>query len=129
MASSIKCLQIFVYNTDGITTVNRFPLLMFPDRATELNFVRALISRQYRTLTAGEPYFMINNPQYLPHDVRNLHMHNSIEFDEDIGENVVQRRENCFSVRENLELLLLQNIDNNTNETTGFNEALQTLIR
>jgi hypothetical protein len=128
MASSVT-LQIFLYNTDGITEVNRFPLLSFADRATELNFVRTLVSRPSRRLVDGQPYFVINNPQFLPDDVRNLHMHISVQYDENTGREVICRRDNCYSVRDNLELLLLQNIDNNTVENTGFREVLHTFIR
>jgi len=128
-AYSPVTLQIFIYNTDGITEVNRFPLLSFADRATELNFVRTLVSRPSRRLVDGQPYFVINNPQFLPDDVRNLHMHVSVEYDENTGGEVICRRDNCYSVRDNLELLLLQNIHNNTVENTGFSEVLQTFIR
>lgn len=76
-----------------------------------------------------EPYFVINNPQFLPNDVRELHMHDVVEYDEYLGEDVVRRRDNCFSIRDNLELLLLQNVDNNTVENTGFSQALQSFIR
>lgn len=106
-----------------------FPLLAFPDRATELNFIRALASRPSRRLTDGQPYFVINNPQLLPEEVRRLHMHDVVEYDDDTGEEVIRRRDNCFLVRDNLELLLLQNIENNTLENTGFSEVLQTFIR
>ena len=129
MASSVKYLQIFIYNTHGITGGNKYPLLSFPDRATELNFVRALASRPSRRLMDDEPYFVINNPQFLPNDVRDIHMHDVVEYDEDTGQDVVRRRDNCFSIRDNLELLLLQNVDNNSLENTGFHEALQTFIR
>ena len=129
MASSVKYLQIFVYNTDGIDGGNKYPLLSFPDRATELNFVRALASRPSRRLMDDEPYFVINNPQLLPNDVRELHMHDVVEYDEYLGEDLVRRRDNCFSIRDNLELLLLQNVNNNTLENTGFGEALHTFIR
>jgi len=122
-------LQIFIYNTDGITEVNRFPLLSFADRATELNFVRTLVSRPSRRLVDGQPYFVINNPQFLPDDVRNLHMHISVQYDENTGREVICRRDNCYSVRDNLELLLLQNIDNNSVENTGFCEVLRTFVR
>jgi hypothetical protein len=128
MASSVKYLQIFIYGTYGITRDSMFPLLTFPDRATELNFVRTLISRPSRRLL-DEPYFVINNPQLLPDDVRMLHMNVSVEYDEDTGQEVILRRDNCFSIRDNLELLLLQNIDNNSVENAGFNEALHTFIR
>lgn len=129
MASSVKYLQIFIYNTDGITGDNRFPLLSFADRATELNFIRSLASRPSRRLTDNQPYFVINNTQLLPDDIRELHMHISVEYDENTGREVICRRDNCFSVRDNLELLLLQNIHNNTNLNTGFSEVLQTFIR
>ena len=126
MASSVKYLQIFIYGTYGITRDSMFPLLTFPDRATELNFVRTLISRPSRRLL-DEPYFVINNPQLLPDDVRMLHMNVSVEYDEDTGQEVILRLDNCFSIRDNLELL--QNIDNNSVENAGFNEALHTFIR
>jgi len=129
MNSSEKYLQIFIYNTHGITGGNRYPLLIFPDLATELNFVRALTSRPSRRLVDDEPYFVINNPQLLPKDVRELHMHDVVEYDEDHGQDVIRHRDNCYSIRDNLELLLLQNVDNNTNENTGFSEALQSFIR
>ena len=105
-----------------------FPLLYFANRVTELNFVRTLISRRSRRLP-DEPYFVINNPQFLPDDVRRLHMHDAVEFDEDTHQNVINLRDNCFSSRDNLELLLLQNIDNNSVENTGFSEVLRTFIR
>ena len=127
MASSVT-LQIFLYNTDGITEVNRYPLLSFADRATELNFVRTLVSRPSRRLPY-EPYFVINNPQFLPDDVREPHMHDSVEYNDDTGQEVIRRRDNCYSIRDNLDLLLLQNIDNNTVENTGFREVLHTFIR
>ena len=128
MASSVKYLQIFIYDTYGITRDNMFPLLTFLDRATELNFVRTLVSHPSRRLL-DEPYFVINNHQLLPNDVRELHMHDVVEYDEYLGEDVVRRHDNCFSIRDNLELLLLQNVDNNTVENTGFSEALQSFIR
>ena len=128
MISSAKYLQIFIYNTPGVTREGMFPMLSFPDRAAELNFVRALVSRQSRRLP-DEPYFVINNPQLLPDDVRRLHMHVSVEYNEDTGQEVISRRDNCFSIRENLELLLLQNIDNNSVENAGFSEVLRTFIR
>jgi hypothetical protein len=128
MASSVKYLQIFIYNTPGVTREGMFPMLSFPDRAAELNFVRALVSRQYRRLTE-EPYFVINNPQLLPDDVRRLHMHVSVDYNEDTGQEVIRRHDNCFSIRDNLELLLLQNIDNNSVENAGFSEVLRTFIR
>jgi len=123
--SPVSC-QFFIYNTYGINEYNRSPLLYFANRATELNFVRALISRPVRRLP-DEPYFVINNPQFLPDDVR--HMHVAVEYNEDTGQEVIGRRDNCFSIRDNLELLLLQNIDNNTTLDTGFQEALRTFIR
>lgn len=128
MESSVKYLQIFIYDTPGITREGMFPLLSFPDHATKLNFVRALVSRQSRRLP-DEPYFVINNPQLLPDDVRRLHMHVLVEYDEDTGQEVISRRDNCYSIRDNLDLLLLQNIDNNSVENTGFSEVLRTFIR
>ncbi len=125
--SPVSC-QFFIYNTYGINEYNRSPLLYFANRATELNFVRTLISRPSRTLP-DEPYFVINNPQFLPDDVRRLHMHVSVEYNEDTGQEVIRRRDNCFSIRDNLELLLVCAFDNNTNLDTGFQEALRTFIR
>jgi hypothetical protein len=69
------------------------------------------------------------NPQFLPDDVRRLHMHVSVEYNEDTGQEVIRRRDNCFSIRDNLELLLVCAFDNNTNLDTGFQEALRTFIR
>lgn len=123
--SPVSC-QLFIYNTYGINSENRFPLLYFANRATELNFVRALISRPVRRLP-DEPYFVINNPHFLPDDVRQ--MHDSVEYDEDTGEQVIRRRDNCYSIRDNLDLLLRCAFDNNTTLDTGFQEALRTFIR
>ncbi len=82
--SPVSC-QLFVYNTYGINSDNRFPLLYFANRATELNFVRTLISRPFRRLP-NDPYFVINNAHFLPDDVRQ--MHDSVEYDEDTGQDV-----------------------------------------
>jgi len=125
--SPVSC-QLFVYNTYGINEDNRSPLLYFANRATELNFVRTLISRPSRRLP-DQPYFVINNPQFLPDDVRQLHMHVTVEYDENTGREVICRRDNCYSIRDNLEVLLLCAIENNTNLDTGFREALRTFIR
>ncbi len=125
--SPVSC-QFFVYNTYGINEDNMYPMLYFANRATELNFVRTLISRPSRRLP-DQPYFVINNPQFLPDDVRQLHMHVAVEYDENTGREVIRRHDNCYSIRDNLELLLLYDIDNNTNLDTGFQEALRTFIR
>jgi len=125
--SSIKYLQIFAYNTPGINKDNRFPLICFQNLATELNFVNALISRPCSRLI-DEPYFVINNPQLLPYDDRKFHMHDSVEYDDETGEEVIRRRDNCYSICDNLELLVLQNIHNNSLENTGFREALHDLM-
>lgn len=123
--SPVSC-QLFIYNTYGINSENMSPLIYFANRATELNFVRALISRPVRRLP-DEPYFVINNPHFLPDDVRQ--MHDSIEHDDDTGEEVIRRRDNCYSIRDNLDLLLSCVFDNNTTLDTGFQEALRTFIR
>ena len=127
MESPAKYIQIFLHNTYGITRDNSFPLLGYPDRPTALNCVRALVSRPSGRLS-DEPYFVINNPQHLPSEVRDLHMHDSVEYDEETGQVVTRRRDNCFSIRDNLELLMSQNLDNNTLEDAGFQEALHTFI-
>jgi hypothetical protein len=127
-STSVRSLQIFIYNTPGITREGMFPLLSFADRATEMNFIRALVSRPSRRLP-DEPYFVINNPQFLPDDVRQLHMHVTVEYNENTGQEVIVRRDNCYSIRDNLELLLLQNIRNKSVENSGFSEVLRTFIR
>ena len=127
MEASVKYLQIFGYNIPGINRDNMFPLICFPNRETELKFVRALISRPCRRLS-DEPYFVINNPQLLPNDVRNPHMHDTVECDDD-GEYVIKQYDNCYSVRDNMDLLMVQIIDNNTLLDSGFREAFHTLIR
>ena len=124
MESQVKSIQIFVYNTYGITNKTMCPMLSFSDETSRSRFLRSLISHPSRTLT-DQQYFVINNPQLLQDDVP---MHVVIEYDEDTGKNIVRSFYSCFSVRNNLELLLRQNIDNNTNENSGFREVLLNTI-
>jgi hypothetical protein len=109
-------LQIFVYNTDRIVDTNNYPLLSFENKGSMHNFITSLISRDARRLN-NEPYFVINNPQNLPANVRRMYR----EMDG-------QEWDSCYSVRDNLSLLRQQNIDNNTTSNYGFSDALQSFI-
>ena len=127
MESQVKSIQIFVYNTYGITKETMCPMLSFSDETSRSRFITSLISLPSRRLT-DEPYFVINNPQLLPYYVHRYHSHIVVEYDEDTGKNILRSFPSCFSVRNNLELLLRQNIDNNTNENSGFREVLLNTI-
>lgn len=67
--------QIFIYKAFGITSDNNFPLIGFESKQAYHEFVLNLVSVERKTITEDEPYFVLNNPQLLPANVRRKHQY------------------------------------------------------
>ena len=68
-------LQIFIYETQGITSDNNYPLLYFQTVEDKHRFISKLVSHPHGNLL--NQYFVINNPQLLPREIREQHMYNN----------------------------------------------------
>jgi hypothetical protein len=156
-------LQLFIYGADEIIVphMNNFPLLSFDTPELAYDFIQKL--KSHPGPSYEYPYFIINNMQLIPKDVRKLHMYknkNSILppppilslslpppppqegnadtippqtqpddrqiwiIDENDHDDCIMM-DGCFSIYENLNLLMNIDIYNNTNQTEGFKEYLQ----
>jgi hypothetical protein len=129
-------LQIFVSEVPGIhSTRNNFPLIEFDTLESQYAFVKQLISIP-RTHDIPGGYFVLNNPQHLPDNVRNRHMYpapdrerkqcwNNADSDTDSGsddEYVPLMLDGCYPINQNLHILRQVKIDNNSLESYGFND-------
>jgi len=130
-------IQIFIYNAGNLINHrrNNFPLLCFESKDLAYEFISNLVSVPRDDI--NEEYFVINNPQLLPEEVRSLHTYRQYvvpdvsdsenEDDDDIAKQTKYiMRDGCFSIRHNLKLLASCVIDNNAiyEEDFGFNEYL-----
>ena len=132
-------LQIFIYNTDKILPLrNNYPLLLFETKDDMYNFVRRLKSIPYNHDEKEiNGYFMLNNPQLLPSEVRKLHMYpvksipnlNSDSDSESDTEYVPLLRDGQFPIFDtnNVKALLTCDIDDNTLEPYGFSDYMKDL--
>ncbi len=122
-------LQLFVYKPENIiiSVDNNFPILRFDTNVLACDFIRKLKSQP--TCSLKEPYFIVNNMQLLPNDVRKLHRYkkNIVPERDDGFENEKNFMicDGCFSIFDNLDLLMMCKIDNNTNKDVGFIEYLE----
>lgn len=125
-------LQIFVYRHKLIVShENNFPLVRFQTKDEMHEFIKGLvsISPEDRDDETGT-YFVINNPQLLPSDVRDLHTCtlNIVEADDEGNiQTRTQKRDGIFLLSDNLEqirALPKEDIDNNTNSEIGFYEVI-----
>lgn len=128
--------QLFVYNMPGITRDNNFPLIRFDTDIDMYAFITRLKSTARRSDTTV-PYFVLNNPQLLPSFVRNMHAYrrrkayNLKAQESDIDSDSDDEYEEfygMFIIHENLDELRRCTIDNNTNCTTGFAEAIRDFV-
>lgn len=132
-------LQLFIYGADEIIIPhkNNFPFIRFDTKELAYDFIRNL--KSHPGCSFGNPYFVINNPQLLPDDVRKLHMYKKyINNENEDGENEDGDIENdgdddimmdgCFSIYKNFDLFMDLVIDNNTNEAVGFKEYLKLIV-
>lgn len=132
-------IQLFIYGADEIIIQhkNNFPLIRFDTKELAYEFIRNLKSQPGSSFEY--PYFVINNPQLLPDDVRILHMYKKyINNENEDGENEDGDIENdgdddimmdgCFSIYKNFDLFMDLVIDNNTNEAVGFKEYLKLIV-
>ncbi len=123
----------------GITNDNKFPLIIFDTEIDMYAFITRLKSEP-RTSDTTVPYFVINNPQLLPSFVRNMHvyrrrkayvrsskMNDDIESESD-SDDEFEEFHGMFIIHENLDELRRCTIDNNTNCTTGFAEAIRDFV-
>ena len=155
-------IQIFVYKTGIlITQENNFPILRFETKEMAYGFIQNLKSQPRCILQ--EPYFVVNNMQLIPNNVRELHQYKKYitpqrsdcfergdcfesddknvevavtqqqkviedcdsDIEQDDNENKYMMCDGCFSIYENLELLMSCVISNNTNKDVGFKEYLE----
>jgi len=123
----------------GITNDNKFPLIIFDTEIDMYAFITRLKSEP-RTSDTTVPYFVLNNPQLLPSFVRNMHvyrrrkayvrsskMNDDIESESD-SDDEFEEFDGMFIIHENLDELRRCTIDNNTNCTTGFAEAIRDFV-
>lgn len=131
-------LQIFVSEVPGInSTMNNFPLIEFETVGDLHTFVKKLVSIP-RTHDIPGGYFVLNNPQHLPDNVRNLHMYpaperererkqcwNNADSDTESDsedEYYPLMLDGCYPINQNLHILRQVKIDNNSRESYGFND-------
>jgi hypothetical protein len=131
--------QLFIYNMQGITRDNNFPLIQFDTDIDLYAFVTRLKSEP-RNRDTTAPYFVINNTQLLPTYIRNMHvyrkrkLHTIKTYDVSDTENETDSDDEydtfdgIFPIRDNLDELRRCTIDNNTNYTTGFAEAIRDFV-
>jgi hypothetical protein len=155
-------LQLFVYATKQIIIPyeNNYPILRFDTNVLACDFIRKLKSRP--TSSIKEPYFIVNNMQLIPNNVRNLHRYkkyiipktnNWFVFNKEISaqgrhfqvsdsdsddDSDIERDDKgnkyiigdgCYSIADNLDLLMMCKIDNNTNKDLGFIEYLDFMFQ
>lgn len=126
-------LQIFISEVPGIhSTRNNFPEIEFETLGDLHEFVKQLISSP-RTHDIPGGYFVINNPQHLPDNVRARHMYpapdreriRGRDSDTDSGsedEYVPLMLDGCYPINQNLHILRQVKIVNNSLESYGFND-------
>ena len=133
-------LQIFIHELVGFaSTRNNFPLIEFETTEDLHVFIKKLVSTQ-RTYSIPGGFFIINNPQLLPDEVRKRHMYpapdrpkNRIDYNSDSDsdsddEYVPLMLDGCFSVKDNLHVLRQAVIDNNSRESYGFKDYVNAAI-
>ena len=114
-------LQIFIYKLRGINYDNNFPILRFSSQSEMYSFISKLeSSRQYDNTI--NPFFVINNPQLLPDEIRKKHMYPSIDNDDSSDDEKLEDGVFYFTDK-NVELLRDCDIDNNTLLEHGFAEV------
>ena len=126
-------IQIFAYSDedfDGgiLTHANNFPLIRFDSKQLAYEFINGLKSQPMSRME--EPYFVINNPQHLPDNIRKPHMFKELldsdaDSDSDADDDRYILRDGCFSMRENVHVFASCIIDDNTNELFGFIKFLE----
>ena len=142
--TTTSTLQIFIYNANEyqINRDNNYPLLVFDTCEERNNFIRGLrsVNRDAsRTIeNDNEPYFVINNPQLIPINIRNLHMYPyESPFIADYMRNRNQNplmMDGIFRLSDNLEYILsyvtIKNnvygckLNDNTLEPNGFTNLI-----
>lgn len=131
-------LQIFVSEVKGInSTMNNFPLIEFETLEDKYTFINKLVSIP-RTHNIPGGYFVLNNPQQLPDNIRNRHMYPAPEppsrscgdnSDEDSDDEYFPLMlDGCFPINQNLHILKQVKIDNNSISSYGFNDHVNAVI-
>jgi hypothetical protein len=96
--------QIFIYNLPKIDVTNRFPNLIFDNPEKLCEFIKNL-NLYWTEPQDNQPYFVINNPHYLPKEVRY----------------------SCkckYSLIDNIDIFLNTTIDDNTHNEYTFSDAI-----
>ena len=124
-------MQIFIYRHKLIIThENNYPFIRFRTKEEMYAFIASLVSFSPTELDDDtETYFVINNPQLLPSDVRKLHTYtlNIVSDDSSDEEGTMKTQDGIFLLSDNFEKfedLPKSDIDNNTNEDIGFYEVI-----
>jgi hypothetical protein len=118
-------LQIFVFNTGMMNGENNFPLLYFNTLKEKYDFIRNLTSIPRQRL--DKPYFVLNNPQLLPENVRYLHAYEAHLDPLDSPQQGANIMDGIFTIKDNVYKFKNFIIDNNTREETGFVEYINNL--
>ena len=109
--------QFFIcnYTNTKINSKSNCPLIHFLNETEKHNFYKSLISVHHNiAFNLKELFLVFNNPQLLPDDIRNVHKKKD-------------GSDGYFLLKDNITQLksVFQNIDNNTNEATGFKEFIE----
>jgi hypothetical protein len=117
-------IQIFVYNVPHINTENNFPLINFESAKQRDAFICSLKSIPRFSVDARtDGFFVINNPQYLPTELRRLHMYEDV-CGSDATSIIRTNKDGYFLIKDNLLLLQNSNISDNTHSKYKFSDAI-----
>ena len=121
-------LQFFVYN--ALAEDNRYPTIEFDSKQDAYEFLSLLRSENARRLY--DPFMVLNNPQLLPKNVRNLHSYTVVTISEDDdNESKTEKHEydGCFSIHRNLAVFqrVANRINDNTRMSSGFRDYIRSL--
>jgi len=110
--------QFFIcnYTKTNINSKTNCPSVKFLDETEEHNFYKSLISVHRNVAFNSKKLFLVfNNPQLLPDDVRDVHKQHD-------------GSDGYFLLKDNIQQFkkVVENIDNNTHEATGFKEFIET---
>ncbi len=128
---SSASMQPFVYRHKFIIPhENNYPLIRFQTKEEMYAFIASLVSFSPVELDDDiGTYFVINNPQMWPSEIRKLHTYtlHIVSDDSSDEEDTMKTQDGIFLLSDNFDkfkALPKCDIDNNTNETIGFYEVI-----
>jgi len=133
----MSSIQLFVYGINGFNRNNNFPLIYFNTNIEMHDFIQGLQSVSRQELDPDTPYFVVNNPQLLPSDIRKLHVYENPHYttdsrsDADEASKIIVKEprfiDGVFPLIDNIQHLKNYKYDNNTSQDKGFDDYIQTM--